>query len=161
MCIKEIRTESPSCDWPSPNSGDPKTQDPFEAGPKHILREDILVKVSRKGSPIICQINLHRNKVRARDSFTSCGFTAVKTETSYDCLPDCMVTKWCVTSGTEDRGRGDPSASTSEMAEKCFSANWIHRYTYLHYQVSKNSKNYFPQNWISWSCISYKLISVW
>lgn len=23
----------------------------------------------------------------------SCGFTAVKTETSYDCLPDCMVTK--------------------------------------------------------------------
>lgn len=23
----------------------------------------------------------------------SCGFTAVKTETSYDCLPDCIVTK--------------------------------------------------------------------
>lgn len=23
----------------------------------------------------------------------SCGFTAVKTETSYDCLPDCMVTR--------------------------------------------------------------------
>lgn len=107
------------------------------------------------------KLSLHRNKVRTRDSFTSCGFTAVKTETSYDCLPDCIVTKWCVTSGTEDRGCGDPSASTSAKQQKKFlmKSEATGMPTCIIKLLIKNSKIWSLKNWITCSHISSKLNS--